>query len=359
MTADAAHQAPLRPTRDPRVTLDDLVEVLLNKGAVLHLDLIVAVADIPLIGVNVRAALAGMETMLEYGMMRHWDEATRAWAERSARRRGIDLREGESAVCRMSGGHLLTGGVYTGWRPGTVYLTDQRLAVLRDEPREILWQAELGAVRAVRLEPERTAGGEERLRLRVALADGTEELLSAQEPEKLRERLADACAGRLDTAFPFTPAVEEERLFEGHLWFHEPRRGGPSWRGGQGRLTRGGLVWRSPMDSRPALVVRTSDVVAVRRSAGTGPAGDGSVFALRTADGAEVKLAADDPVAWMRKLDARTYGTGRQNGQEVRNHAVDRRREEPQARRAVARAHPDRGHPGGPGTPGPAPHRGR
>ncbi|WP_019328276.1 gas vesicle protein, partial [Streptomyces sp. TOR3209] len=86
----------MRPTREPRVTLDDLVEVLLNKGAVLHLDLIVAVADIPLIGVSVRAAVAGMETMLEYGMMRNWDEATRAWAERSTVHRALDLREGES-----------------------------------------------------------------------------------------------------------------------------------------------------------------------------------------------------------------------------------------------------------------------
>ncbi len=300
MTAD---QGPLRPTRDPRVTLDDLVEVLLNKGAVLHLDLIVAVADIPLIGVNIRAALAGMETMLEFGMMRNWDEATRAWAERSARRRGIDLREGESAVCRMSGGHLLTGGVYTGWRPGTVHLTDRRLVVQRDEPREILWQAELGDVRAVRLEPERTVGGEERLRLRVALADGTEELLSAQEPEKLHARLTEACAGRLDAAFPFTPAVEEERLLEGHLWFHEPRRGGPLWRGGQGRLIGSALVWKSPVDSRPALVVRTADITAVEWSAERSPTGDGGVFTLRTADGGEVRLAAGDPETWMRKLD--------------------------------------------------------
>src|SRR5699024_10939650 len=42
----------LELTRDPRVTLPDLVEVLLNKGVYLNLDLIIAVADIPLIGIN-------------------------------------------------------------------------------------------------------------------------------------------------------------------------------------------------------------------------------------------------------------------------------------------------------------------
>ncbi|MEE1766570.1 gas vesicle protein [Streptomyces sp. SP18BB07] len=296
--------SPLRPTRDPRVTLDDLVEVLLNKGAVLHLDLIVAVSDVPLIGVSLRAAVAGMETMLEYGMMRNWDEATRAWAERSAARRTIDLRDGERVISRMSGGHLATEGPSHTWRPGTVWLTDQRLAVVRDEPREVLWESELGVVRGVRLAPESTVGGEERLRVRVALADGTEELLSAQDPEGLHDHLTDACAGRLDNAFWHTsPAVEERPLAEGRLWFHEPRRGGPLWRCGQGRLTGEALTWKSPMDSRPALVVPTAEITDVRRTAnGTSPAGDGEVLVLRAMGRGEVLLAAGDSVPWTQAL---------------------------------------------------------
>ncbi|MEU1801218.1 gas vesicle protein GvpJ [Streptomyces sp. NPDC019937] len=305
MTADGA---PMRPTRDPRVTLDDLVEVLLNKGAVLHLDLIVAVADIPLIGVSIRAAVAGMETMLEYGMMRHWDEATRAWAERSVARRALDLREGERVVSRMSGGHLLTEGVCTGWRPGTVYLTDQRLVVLREEPRDVLWRTELAAVRAVRLEPERTVGGEERLRVRLALDDGRRELLSAREPETLHDLLTRACAGRLTPALPFGPPAEEEPpLAEGHLWYQEPRRSGPLWRGGRARLTADRLIWKSPVDSRPALVLATDTIAGVRRRSGRGPAGEGGVLALHLTGGDEVRLAADDPAAWARRL-----GAGRQ-----------------------------------------------
>ncbi|WP_320777309.1 gas vesicle protein [Streptomyces sp. CRN 30] len=295
---------PMRPTRDPRVTLDDLVEVLLNKGAVLHLDLIVAVADIPLIGVSLRAAIAGMETMLEYGMMRDWDDATRAWAERSAVRRAIDLREGEGVVSRMSGGHLLAEGVYTGWRPGTVYLTDQRLVVLRDEPREILWQTELGAVQAVRLEPERTVGGEERLRLRVALTDGREERLSAREPGKLLDRLTAACAGRLDGAFLFPPTEEEETLTEGHLWYHEPRRDAPLWRGGQARLTADRLTWKSPVDARPALILARTDILGARLLRDRSPSGDGRVLVLETGSRGEVRLAADDLETWITWLTA-------------------------------------------------------
>ncbi|WP_333748679.1 gas vesicle protein [Streptomyces sp. IBSBF 2394] len=308
MTADSSA---MRPTRDPRVTLDDLVEVLLNKGAVLHLDLIVAVADIPLIGVSIRAAVAGMETMLEYGMMRHWDEATRAWAERSVARRALDLREDEGIIRTMRGGHLLTGGIYQGWRPGTVHLTDQRLVVLREEPREILWQTELDEVRAARLVPEQTVGGAENLRLEVTRADGSRELLSARDPEALLDLLTRTRAGRLTPALPASPSTDEQpSLAEGRLWFHEPRRSGPLWRGGQARLTADRLVWRSPVDSRPALVLPTADIVGVRRLPGYGPAGEGNVLAVATAADGETHLAADDPVAWEEQLNAaRSPGT--------------------------------------------------
>src|SRR5690625_2935525 len=74
---------PMEPTRNPDVTLSDLITVLLDKGTYLNIDLIISVADIPLIGVNLRATIAGMETMLEYGMMRDWDEKTRAWVRQS------------------------------------------------------------------------------------------------------------------------------------------------------------------------------------------------------------------------------------------------------------------------------------
>jgi hypothetical protein len=43
-------------------------------------DLIIHVAGIPLLGVKLRAALAGMETMLKYGIWEDWDEAQRAIA---------------------------------------------------------------------------------------------------------------------------------------------------------------------------------------------------------------------------------------------------------------------------------------
>lgn len=308
--AVTAERPPMKPTRDPRVTLDDLVEVLLNKGAVLHLDLIVSVADIPLIGVSLRAAIAGMETMLEYGMLRRWDEDTRAWAERSTGHRELELLAGERHVVHMRGGHLLEDGFQTTWRPGTVHLTDRRLVVMRREPREVLWETELSAVRAVRPESERSVGGEQRTRLRVALVDGREALLSCTEPERLRALLASTCPGPLETS----PADPERRdgegadggraILEGHLWYHEPRRDGPLWRGGQGRLTPDALVWKSPLDSRPALVLPADDITAVRTAPGRSPAGGGTVVTVETASRGAVTLTADEPGRWAGALDS-------------------------------------------------------
>ncbi len=70
----------MKPLPAGRATLADLLNRALDKGLVLNLDLIICVAEVPLLGVNLRAALAGMETMLEYGLMKDWDEAIRARA---------------------------------------------------------------------------------------------------------------------------------------------------------------------------------------------------------------------------------------------------------------------------------------
>ena len=67
----------MTPTVDTRYTLADLLDRLLDKGVIIQADVIISVAGIPLIGLNLRAALAGMETMLQYGVMQEWDEQVR------------------------------------------------------------------------------------------------------------------------------------------------------------------------------------------------------------------------------------------------------------------------------------------
>jgi len=58
----------------------DLLDRVLDRGLVVQADIIISVAGIPLIGVSLRAALAGVETMLQYGMMRERDQKVRSQA---------------------------------------------------------------------------------------------------------------------------------------------------------------------------------------------------------------------------------------------------------------------------------------
>jgi hypothetical protein len=65
----------MEPTRD--ITLSDVLNRLLDKGLVINADIIITVAGIPLVGVALRAAVAGIETMLDYGMMEDLDRRIR------------------------------------------------------------------------------------------------------------------------------------------------------------------------------------------------------------------------------------------------------------------------------------------
>ncbi|ELY85764.1 gas vesicle protein GvpM [Natrinema altunense] len=62
----------MRPRKDDE-SLVDVLDVLLRDGAILRADVIVSVAEIPLVGIRLTAAIAGMETMNEYGLFEDWD----------------------------------------------------------------------------------------------------------------------------------------------------------------------------------------------------------------------------------------------------------------------------------------------
>ncbi len=210
MTADSRARATptvgMEPTRDLGATLPDLLDVMLDKGVYLDLDLIITVADVPLIGISLRATVAGIETMLEHGLMQGWDEQTRQWVRRSVARH-FPLADDEEIVLRMAGGHLQEEP-YRSWRPGIVYLTSRRVVVWRADPREVLWQVRLEDVVAVDLRPDVSVGGPDRMRVRVSTADGHVHL-SAAAPQRLHDALRErtveqpsAGAGPRDPASP-------------------------------------------------------------------------------------------------------------------------------------------------------------
>lgn len=62
------------PTREEEVTLTDVLDHLLDKGLYLKAELVITLGNIPLVGINLNALVAGMETMVQYGMMQGFDE---------------------------------------------------------------------------------------------------------------------------------------------------------------------------------------------------------------------------------------------------------------------------------------------
>ena len=50
----------------------ELIDRTLNKGVILNADLVITVADVPLLAANLKLALASVETMLKYGVMGDW-----------------------------------------------------------------------------------------------------------------------------------------------------------------------------------------------------------------------------------------------------------------------------------------------
>jgi len=136
----------LEPTRES--ALVDLLDRILVKGVILHADVIISVADIPLIGVNLRAAIAGIKTMLDYGMMEAWDAKIRRYALEHDDEEGLTLFPDETLVYKSFASHWYKDTSLPGtWRKGYLYLTNNRLVLIRKKPMTTLFEVPLRKVR--------------------------------------------------------------------------------------------------------------------------------------------------------------------------------------------------------------------
>lgn len=66
----------MKPHNDDEAIVD-VLDVILRDGAMIQADVMIGIADVPLVGINLRAAVAGMSTMTEYGYFDEWDERIR------------------------------------------------------------------------------------------------------------------------------------------------------------------------------------------------------------------------------------------------------------------------------------------
>ncbi|MFH1365656.1 MAG: gas vesicle protein [archaeon] len=133
----------MEPTRERNATLVDLLDRVLDKGLIINADIIISLAGIPLIGVNLKAAIAGIETMLEYGMMQEWDETIRAISRKEIKEK-LPLLGGEKIFGKMFASYFYAEG--DTWRAGWLYSTNKRIFLFRDE---ILFETALEKIKGL------------------------------------------------------------------------------------------------------------------------------------------------------------------------------------------------------------------
>lgn len=78
------------PAPRPKASFSDLLDRVLDRGVVINADVIISLAGVPLIGLNLKAALAGVETMAQYGVLQDWCGPARV--------RGLDARDADTAA---------------------------------------------------------------------------------------------------------------------------------------------------------------------------------------------------------------------------------------------------------------------
>jgi hypothetical protein len=249
----------MEPSRDTHATLVDLLDRILDKGLVINADIIISVAGIPLIGVNLRAALAGMETMLKYGVMQAWDEKIRAWEREHWKKTLPSLVEGEEIALKMFGSHYYSKGIYNAWRSGYFYLTNKRLILYRQDFDEITFQIPLEEIKAlVTREEAHFVKGKKKVVLYLMDKQDQVHRLSAVETNQLKDAIEQnlEIAGLSLEESPVLPEFEKgtiDFLTEGEevthrgkkVWYLVPASGiqQETWRPGHLYLTNKRLCW--------------------------------------------------------------------------------------------------------------------
>lgn len=127
----------MEATRERRTTLVDLLDRILDKGAVIDADVIITVSGVPLIGLKLRAMLASIETMIQYGMWADWDKAIRAAASEEEKKKlaqEIALLQGETPSFQCAASYWQPAGACPAWTYGTLTITDAAIRIHRREP---------------------------------------------------------------------------------------------------------------------------------------------------------------------------------------------------------------------------------
>lgn len=261
----------MQPSAAKECGVTDLLERILDKGLVLHADLIISLAGVPLLGVSLKAAIAGMETMLKYGMLTDMDEKTREWARKEKERRKPKepLAKGEQVLLKMFGSHWYSGGIYHNWRPGHFYVTDRRIFLWRTQPAELLLDIPYELIKGISIERKQNVAREEVDYLYILLKNGEIVQLHPTDVVTVRKVIEKRMKelGLKLIKKPIVPSINKETAIfltpgeiithSGKMWYlmslpSSGRTTRDEWKPGHLYLTNKRLYWYDSFDGKIA-----------------------------------------------------------------------------------------------------------
>ena len=272
----------MEPKRNTNAGLVDLLDRVLDKGLVLNADVLISVAGIPLLGLNLKAALAGMDTMLKYGIWEDWDAAQRAWATEERRRKELNklpLQEGEKILFRTFGTHWHSKGIYHSWRPAHIYVTNRRIFLYRKEPSELLFTAYYEDIMGYAIEKKLNVAKKETDYLCIMLKNGAIAKLHPSDAYAVKDAVV-AEMNRLGFSCKemSAPVIDEnadkflkkgERLVHCEKMWHLEETFAPggisrgTWKAGRLHITSERVCWWHDFDERIAFDLSLGDIGAV------------------------------------------------------------------------------------------------
>ena len=269
----------MEPTRNTHATLVDLLDRILDKGLVINADIIISVAGIPLIGVNLRAALAGMETMLKYGVMQAWDEKTRVWEREHRKKQEVSLLNGEEILNKIFGSYYYSKGICAAWRSGYFYITNRRLLLWNRDFDEIIFQISLDEIKGLIIRSEKHFTKEDKEILYLIGQGDKVAQLHTVETSQLKKTIEQSlkAMGLSVEENPVLPELEEELinfLMEGEkvthrgkkVWYLVSAQGilGETWRPGRLYLTnKRRLCWWYDFERKLVFDVPLDRIISV------------------------------------------------------------------------------------------------
>jgi len=267
---------PTQDLRTTRATLVDLLDRVLDKGLVIQADIIVSLAGIPLIGVNLRAALAGMETMTKYGLLKDWDESIRARAK--IEKKELQLLPREEVILKTLGSYFWSKGIYTAWRPGHCYLTSERLVLYHQDFGEVIFQTPLEEIKGMGIKEQEFLSKEKREVLCLLLKNGEVAKLHTLDINQLKDEIekknhelglrikSDVVLPELEPRILKFLESEEKITHQGKMWYLMPlppfgKVSPDTWKPGHLYLTNKRLCWWYDFEEKIGFEVSTQNII--------------------------------------------------------------------------------------------------